>query len=254
MKMRKIIVSNSLPEKTTEEVIDNINEAIEIPVRGCPTIHHPNEKVWEDYDNRDGQMTLPDISALSELQDMADSISGIRFDNIGAGSLISYGPDGAPGQQFIINEYSLASIVRPEGTVHFQIPPSTIVHGITPDVEEERQCEITFYISPMDDFRESYQNICNRIRDRQHPERLNPMEREEPEIEYISDIDSLNSIIEQSLEFNWGIGFNYLDLTVVTGYSDRDQDGYSYPIEKHYEVDFEVVNRWHNENIENQET
>lgn len=35
--------------KTTEQVIDSINEVIEKPVIGCPTIHYPKQKVKEDF-------------------------------------------------------------------------------------------------------------------------------------------------------------------------------------------------------------
>lgn len=35
--------------KTTEEVLDTINEVLEKPVIGCPTIHDPNQKPRKDY-------------------------------------------------------------------------------------------------------------------------------------------------------------------------------------------------------------
>lgn len=93
--MRKIIVSNSLPEKTTEDVIDDINEALEIPVIGCPTIHHSHEKVFEDYDNRSGQIT---ISALGEIaQRISEADSAISFGELMEVSV--RGANGSPGEQ-----------------------------------------------------------------------------------------------------------------------------------------------------------
>ena len=35
--------------KSTEEIIDLIDEVLERPVIGCPTIHSPNQKVLEDF-------------------------------------------------------------------------------------------------------------------------------------------------------------------------------------------------------------
>lgn len=35
--------------KTTDQVIDSIDEVLEPPVIGCPTIHYPKQKVKEDY-------------------------------------------------------------------------------------------------------------------------------------------------------------------------------------------------------------
>lgn len=35
--------------RSTEEIIDSIDEVLERPVIGCPTIHSPNQKVLEDF-------------------------------------------------------------------------------------------------------------------------------------------------------------------------------------------------------------
>ena len=37
--------------RSTEEIIDSIDEALERPVIGCPTIQSPNQQVLEDYNN-----------------------------------------------------------------------------------------------------------------------------------------------------------------------------------------------------------
>ena len=38
-------------EKTIDEVIDDIDDAITEPVIGCPTIHYPNQHVRRDYED-----------------------------------------------------------------------------------------------------------------------------------------------------------------------------------------------------------
>ena len=47
--------------KTTEQVIDSIDEALARPVIGCPTIHHKNQKVREDYNDEPEESSIADF-------------------------------------------------------------------------------------------------------------------------------------------------------------------------------------------------
>lgn len=79
--------------RTTEEIIDSIDNVLERPVIGAPTIQSPNERVLEDYDNPEPgaqlsflrsvwdlyRVTQEDLDSILEanteaLQEVADSL------------------------------------------------------------------------------------------------------------------------------------------------------------------------------------